>query len=149
MSFNNITLEGNNGFLSVSNATEKFSFVDEVIVTGNTKFIVSFDEFGFATSLTKVVPLSVGNNTVYIFEMLDDEVVNTVVITIRRRPIYAVTFNSNGGSSVETQQVEEGFLAVEPSENPTKKQQPPKEPLPQIFGCIFRDYSLSPLASSM
>ena len=93
LSFNNITLEGNNGFLSVSNATEKFSFVDEVIVTGNTKFIVSFDEFGFATSLTKVVPLSVGNNTVYIFEMLVFRMFHTRILILLLFPLSFVLCN--------------------------------------------------------
>ena len=118
--FNNIALEGNSGYVVVSNATEKFSFADEVAVTGKTKFVVSLDEFGINTSLTKVVPLSIGNNVVYVFEMIDDKVQNVFTITIRRRPTYSVTFNTNGGSSVQSQQVEEGFTASIPEEIPTK-----------------------------
>ena len=120
LQFNNIQIENNVGGISVSNATENFSFKEEITVTGKTKFVVALDEFGISTSLTKVVPLSVGNNVVFVFEMLDDEVVNTFVITIRRRPIYRVNFNTNGGSAIQSQQVEEGSLAITPEEIPTK-----------------------------
>ena len=120
LQFNTIQIENNAGSISVSNATDRFSFKEEITVMGRTKFVVALDEFGISTSETKIVPLSVGDNEVYVFEMLDDEVVNSFVITIRRRPIYTVTFNTNGGSAIQSQRIEEGSFAVTPEENPTK-----------------------------
>ena len=118
--FNSINIVNNCGYVVVSNATDRFSFMNEISVSGNSKFIVSLDEFGTQTSVTKVVPLSVGDNLIYVFETVEDNIQNTYIITIRRRPIYMVAFNSNGGTSVKTQQVEEDSCASQPTDNPTK-----------------------------
>ena len=120
LEFNNIKIENNVGSISVSNATEKFSFADEIAIIGNAEYVVSLDEYGIHTAYTKIVPLNVGDNIFYIFESLNGKIQNTYIITIRRRHMYNVTFNTNGGSEVQGQQVEEGFLAVMPKEPPIK-----------------------------
>ena len=120
LQFNTVQIENNVGSISVPNATEKFSFTDEITVIGNAKYVVSLDEYGINTSLTKVVPLTVGDNLFYIFEMVNDEIKNTYLITVRRRPIYTVSFNTNGGTAIQSQRVEEGFFATLPEETPTR-----------------------------
>ena len=115
LDFKTLTADGKTAYGAVSNATEKFSFADEVKITGNAKLVVSLDEYGINTSATKVVPLGVGNNVIYLFVFVDEEIVDTYTVTIRRRPMYEVTFNTNGGSAVATQYVEEDFLATQPT----------------------------------
>ena len=120
ISFATLSVNGMSAHGVVSNATEVFSFGNEISTTGNADYIVALDEFGIQTSLTKNVPLTVGDNTFYVFQTVDGKTQNTYVITIRRRPIYQVTFDTQGGTTVATQSVEEGGYATIPSTNPTK-----------------------------
>ena len=107
--FKTLTVDGTNVYGTVSNATEEFSFADEIATQGNAKFEISMDKYGMQTVLTKKIPLSSGDNTVYVFEMIDDEITATYMVTIRRRPMY------NVGTAVENQNVEEGDFAIEPT----------------------------------
>ena len=99
---------------SLSNATKEFSFAEEIQKIGNADFIVALDEFGLQTALTKIVPLAEGDNVFYVFQMENGEISKTYTVTLRRRPIYTVSFYTNGGTAVQTQTIEEGFLATEP-----------------------------------
>ena len=95
LSFNSLTVQGNNVYGTVSNATEVFEFANEITAGKTCEYVVSLDEFGTQTSLTKTVPLAIGDNTFYIFESVDGAPKNTFIVTIRRKPVYTVTFNSN------------------------------------------------------
>ncbi|MGN0819314.1 MAG: leucine-rich repeat protein [Christensenellaceae bacterium] len=106
---------------TVSNATEQFSFADEIIVTGNSDFVVSLDQYGFQTSLTKNVPLSPGNNVFYILETVNGTVKNVYTVTIRRKPVYQVSFYTNNQIDIPSQYVEEGSFATEPTETVTRE----------------------------
>lgn len=111
LSFASLTFEDGEAYVKVPNATETFSFKDEVTARGESDFIVSLDEYGFEVSLTKIVPLEVGDNLVCVFETIDGEIVNTYKVTIRRRAICTVYFNTDGGTTVESQTVEEdGYI---------------------------------------
>ena len=114
LTFKTFTVEGTKVNGVVSNATKEFSFKDEVEVNGKVKYVVSLDKNGMQTVVTKTVSLELGNNRVYLFEMVDDEVVNTYEVTIRRLFAFDVTFDTNGGTDVENQVVEEGNFATEP-----------------------------------
>ena len=120
ISFSTLTVNGSNVYGKVSNETEIFSFKDEVVVTGDMKFAVSTDEFGMNSVLSKTIPLALGDNTVYVWAMLDDEAVETYTVTIRRRPLYEVSFKTDCNSSVKSQTVEEDSLALEPTDIVTK-----------------------------
>lgn len=115
VSFKTFTVEGDHAYCVVANSEETFSFLDEIETTGDVTYMVTLDVFGASQALTKIVPLSVGDNTVYLFELHDGEVSKKIEVTIRRRPTYSVYFNSNGGTSVQSQTVEEGFLSSEPT----------------------------------
>lgn len=115
ISFKTVAFEGNNGSVTVSNATSSFSFGDEVVSKGGAKFVVSLDSYGMHTVVTKNVPLQEGNNIFYVIETIDGEVTSVYCVTVRRRPMYEVTFATNGGIAVDKQTVEEGFLATEPT----------------------------------
>ncbi len=120
ITFNTLTVEETTVYGTVANSVESFSFIDEINANGKTKFVVSLDIYGLEQIPTKTLPLEVGNNTVYITEMLDDEPINVFTVTLRRRPMYTVNFNTSGGTRVESQMVEEGFFASKPDETITR-----------------------------
>ena len=117
--FNTLEVNGTDVYGVVSNSTESFSFLEEIKEEGKSKYFISLDEYGFYISATKIVPLNEGDNKFYIMEQIDDEVVNVYKVVIRRRPIYTVRFNTNGGTEIQNQNVEEGSLINTPN-NPTK-----------------------------
>ena len=104
----------------VSNSQKNYSFIDEVETWGNIQYVVSLDIYGIQQVATKTIPLKEGDNVVYITEQLNGNPKAVYEVTIRRREIYTVTFNSQGGTTVENQAIEEDSLAIHP-ENPTKK----------------------------
>lgn len=78
------------------------------------KYVVSLDIYGSQQVATKTIPLNIGDNIVYIIEMLDGEPQAIYEVTIRRKPLYTVNFNTNGGLSVNNQTIEEDCFANEP-----------------------------------
>ena len=115
ISFSTLSVDGTNVYGKVQSSTESFSFINEIKVSGEAKFLVSLDKYGTHTVTTKILPLTPGDNTVYVIEMIDDEVIETYTVTIRRLPIYTVSFDTVGGSPVSSQTVEEGSLAEMPT----------------------------------
>ncbi len=119
ISFKTLSVDGTDVYGKVSYATETFSFINEVTAVGTAKYVVSLDIYGVQQVATKTIPLTVGDNKVYITETVDDEPVNVYTVTVRRRPMYDVTFNANGGSAVEKQVIEEDFCASQPTSTRT------------------------------
>ncbi|MBE5742854.1 MAG: hypothetical protein E7360_06045, partial [Clostridiales bacterium] len=117
--FKTFTVEGNDVYGKVSNSTQDFSFINEIEVNGNADYIVSLDSYGTQPVLTKTISLSIGNNKTYVLEMVNGKLTDTYTVIIRRLPTYTVSFNTNGGSQVENQTIEENGFATEP-DIPTK-----------------------------
>lgn len=92
--FNTLTVEETTVYGTVANNVETFSFIDEIKTEGKTKFTVSLDVYGSQIVATKTIPLEIGDNIVYITELIDDEPANVFTVTIRRRPMYSVTINN-------------------------------------------------------
>lgn len=116
LSANGFTIDGNNGKVSVSNDTETYSFINQIQVSEGASWGISFDAYGLETIPTKTISLNLGDNSVYLLITSGDgKNINLYTLTVRRRPIYTVSFNTNGGSDVTSQQVEEESCAVEPS----------------------------------
>ncbi len=113
--FKTLTLNGLDVYGKVGNDTEVFSFVNEISVVGSTKFVVSLDVYGIQTVVSKTIPLAIGDNTVYVVEMMGNEPINVYKVVVRRRPVYEVSFNPNGGTAVEKQTIEEDSCASEPA----------------------------------
>lgn len=121
INFKTLTITEDNIYSTkVGNSIENFSFINEIEVIGVAKFVVSSDIYGGNQFAAKIVPLEVGNNHFYIIEMIDGEPTSVYEVNIRRREIYSVTFNSQGGTAVENQLIEEDSLAIQPV-TPTKK----------------------------
>ncbi len=112
--FNTLTVEGASVYGVVSNATTDFSFIDEVTVKGNATYIVDDNKDCNTPIKSKTVDLESGDNTFYVLETIGNDI-KLFTVTIRRRPMYDVTFDVNGGTAVAAQKVEEGYLATEPT----------------------------------
>ncbi len=115
ISFKTFSVDGTNVYGKVSNTTEEFSFINEITTTGTAKFVVSLDVYGIQQVATKTIPLSVGDNKVYVIEMIDGEPTNVYTVTIRRKPMYTVTFEGDDGTFLENQLVEEDSLVNKPT----------------------------------
>lgn len=115
LSFKTLSVNGDKVYGKVSNDTELFSFIKEIETIGIMKFVVSLDVYGSQQVATKTIPLNIGNNKVYVIEMIDGESETVYEVTVRRRPKYSVTFDTNGGLSVDSQAIEEDYFATEPS----------------------------------
>ena len=109
-----VAADGETVYGKVSNATETFSFLKEIEEHGNATYQV-YKEITCETLLaSKSISLNVGDNTVYILQTVGKDL-KLYTVTVRRRPIYNVSFNSNGGTAVQSQQVEEDSFAAEPT----------------------------------
>lgn len=110
------TFDGNSGSKSVSNQNETYSFINQIQVSENATWTISMDIYGIQTIATKTIPLNIGDNTVYLLITSGDgKNINLYNMTVRRRPIYTVNFNTDGGTAVASQQIEESGFATEPN----------------------------------
>ena len=111
---NTLELDGTDIFGKVSNATSTFSFINEIAIADSAKYTVSTDINGLNVIPTKTVSLSIGDNTFYIL-VENGKDLGLYTVVIRRRPMYNVSFNVNGGTSVSSQTIEEDHFATEPT----------------------------------
>ena len=111
---NTLELDGTDIFGKVSNATSTFSFINEIAIADSAKCTVSTDINGLNVIPTKTVSLGIGDNTFYIL-VENGKDLGLYTVVIRRRPMYSVSFNVNGGTSVSSQTIEEDYLATEPT----------------------------------
>ena len=111
---------GDTYLVIVSNSTIAFSFTDYVDVSNKSTWTVSTDMSGNNTIASKTVELEVGNN-LYFVQVFDSETnkVKQYNVAVRRRPIYTVYFDTNGGTSCSMQRVEEDSLVTEPTTSKT------------------------------
>ncbi len=109
LSFNTLNVDSNyNVYGKLPNGTATFSFKNEIAIAGQADYSlytdISCNEQYVVPS--KTVQLVTGNNVFYIFANINnDEVLYTV--TLRVNPLYTVTFNTLGGTSVASQLIEE------------------------------------------
>ena len=114
ITFKTLTVdENNNVYGKVPNSQTTYSFLTEVSTPQNVSYIVSLDIYGIQQVPTKTVLINVGDNVFYITETVGNDI-TLYTVTIRRRPVYTVTFNTNCSTVVENQLVEEDFFAIEP-----------------------------------
>ena len=116
--FSTLTVDGNNVKGEVANEITTFSFLEEIEALEGVEYTVSLDIYGKDVVPTKTVALRSGDNTFYVLATLDDQS-KVYTVTIRRRPIYNVVFDTNGGTAVTMQAIEEGGKVIAP-DSPTK-----------------------------
>ena len=108
------SMDGKTGYISVSNNDTIFSFIDKIQVSAGAMWQISTDIYGKDIIPTKTVSLDIGDNTYYLLVSSSDETnINLYTMIVRRKPIYKVEFNTNGGSNVDVQYVEEGGFIEE------------------------------------
>ncbi len=103
----------------IDNSNESFSFNGKIDVPFRNTWKVYSDINATNEITSNVVSLSEGDNTFYLLITNSNNDKKLYTITIRRKPLYTLEFNSNGGSDIENQIVEEEKLATEPNA-PTK-----------------------------
>ncbi len=109
-----------NVYGKVANATKTFSFLNEISISGTASYTVSTDITGLNVIPTKTVPVVTGDNTFYVLANDGQNNLILYTVTVRVREIYTVSFDTLGGSTVESQEVEEDSFAEIPSTTPTK-----------------------------
>lgn len=112
--FTTLTVDGTDVYGKVSNATAKFTFYEEIKASGIATYVVDNDQDCTSPIISKTVDLIVGDNTFYVLEMIGNEV-KLYTVTICRRSMYTVSFNSDGGTNVQSQVIEEDSVATEPT----------------------------------
>lgn len=113
IAFNTLIVNENNVYGKVSNDTETYSFINEIELIGNVGYTIYTDLQGTNSIPTKTVNLEIGDNTFYILETCGNDS-NLYTVTIRRKPVYTVSFVTTGENEIPTQQVEEDSLATKP-----------------------------------
>ena len=109
-----VAADGETVYGKVSNATTTFSFLKEIEEQGNATYQV-YKEITCETLIaSKSISLNVGDNTVYVLQTVGKNL-KLYTVTVRRRPIYNVSFDTNGGTAVQSQQVEEDHCATAPA----------------------------------
>ncbi len=110
-----LTVNGTNISGKFPYATIEFNFANDISVTNSDTWVLSSDANGEHTIITKKATLTEGDNILYIHVENPDKTVTTYTVNIYRNHMYTVSFDTDGGTSVETQYVEEGYLATEPT----------------------------------
>lgn len=91
------------------NATELLNFSEVVEVNNKTSWKLTTDIYGNNSIASKIATLEPGNNVYYVLVSDEFENVKLYTLNIRRKPIYHVTINNQGGSPMYyNYDVEEG-----------------------------------------
>ena len=102
-----LTVDGDRIYGSVSNTTTIFSFLNDITVNGNASYILSRDIECENEITSKTVGIDIGDNIFYIL-VTNGKNAKLYTVTLRRLPMYTVSFNTNGGTELETISFEEG-----------------------------------------
>lgn len=109
-----MNIEDGLAHLILSNATETFSFLDDVTVAKDAIYVVARDIGCEQVVNSKTVHLNIGDNTYYIL-VTNGDVQKLYTVMLRRSPMYIVSFAVNGGTAISNQTIEEGGFATEPT----------------------------------
>ena len=116
----NFEKAGDKLFGHVNNNIDKFSFINKVHVGENFFWKLYSDIQGTVEIATRTIPLEIGDNKVYILVGNDKGELGFYTITVRRLPLYKVSFLANGDLYQELQ-VQEGNVVEKPMIDPSKK----------------------------
>ena len=98
-----------------SNEITTFSFLNDIKVADGASYILANDIGCQNTIASKTVSLSEGDNIYYLL-VTNEDAQKLYTVTIRRRPIYVVEFNTLWGAFCETKYIEEGGVIEKPSD---------------------------------
>ena len=109
----NIDKSNKTGYLKVANTVTDYDFSDKFTVADGARFDVCTDKQCNNKIASKKTDIVAGDNIFYILVTNGNDVAS-YTITLRRRPLYKVSFNANGGTAVNSQTVEEDTIIPEP-----------------------------------
>lgn len=112
------TVDGKSYSISVPSTTEQYSFIDVIHTANDADFTVCTDMECTHSIPSKTTQLVRGDNIFYIL-VTNGKLVDVYTFTVRRRPVYTVSFQTNG-SAIPPQDVEEGSFATMPTQ-PTRE----------------------------
>ena len=112
------TVDGKSYSVSVPSTTEQYSFIDVIHTANDADFTVCTDMECTNQIPSKTTQLVRGDNVFYIL-VTNGKLVDVYTFTVRRRPVYTVSFQTNG-SAIPSQDVEEGCFATMPTQ-PTRE----------------------------
>jgi len=114
--FKTLTVNGTNVYGKVSNKTTVYSFFGEVSINGNATFEVYRDAACTEIVGGELPELACGDNLFYIREYIGGAEGKLYTVTIYRKHLYTVSFDTAGGTPISSQTVEEGGLAQAPAD---------------------------------
>ena len=107
--FNGFDLKTDNSYyLSVPNNIATISLGNKVTVNSKSTWLLCSDVSGNDTVASKAVSLNVGDNIYYALVIAENGESELYTLNIRRKPIYVITFDTDGGTDVNAVSVEEG-----------------------------------------
>lgn len=109
----NIDKSNKTGYLKVANTVTDYDFSDKFTVADGARFYVCTDKECNNKIASKKTDIVAGDNIFYILVTNGNDVASYTV-TLRRIPLYTVSFNANGGTAVNSQTVEEDAIIPEP-----------------------------------
>ena len=104
----------------VNNDVATFSFISKVSVPNNYTWSLYYDFEATNEIVNKTIRCSLGNNRVYLLVYNQKDTLGFYNVDVYRYHMYSVNFNTNGGSYIQPQQVQEESYASRPSQDPTK-----------------------------
>lgn len=97
-------------YLTLRNNQVVCKFDDYVRINPKTTYTLSTELSGNNVITSKTVELTIGDNPLYYIYVTDkNQKHETYIVLIHRNYIFNVSFNTNGGSSCESQKIEEGY----------------------------------------
>lgn len=106
-----ITFVENMANVVVSNSQETFDLNEVFTLSEGATWVLANDATGSNIISDKICPLEEGDNVYYIIVTAEDEIGTSVyTLAVRRKPMYTVSFDTNGGTPVESFEVEEGTV---------------------------------------
>ena len=106
-----INQENSTLYCAVDNNKSILSLNNQFEVPLTNKWGLYYDLNGTREISSKIVNLQIGDNTFYLIVENSANTKKVYTLTIRRKPMYVVTFDTNGGNSIVNQIVMEGELA--------------------------------------
>ncbi|MBE6580153.1 MAG: hypothetical protein E7650_00875 [Ruminococcaceae bacterium] len=110
-----MTVTGETAYLSLPNNTTAFSFLNDITVANGATYIVARDISCENEINSKTVMLELEDNTYYIL-VTNGNAQKLYTVTLRRRPMYTVAFNTDDGTTVTSQTIEEGAFISAPAD---------------------------------
>ena len=91
----------------VANTTTFIDLSDYVTVNSESSWALSTDIYGNQTIASKTATLNLGDNIYYIVVTAKSGATQLYTLRIRRRPVFIVSFDTVGGTSIDDQIIEE------------------------------------------